>query len=66
MTTPEEILKAYDDIKIASHALTVPSLALWLCLLAMMLISKDRDKLFELIVVFILMIFSMVPSKVLN
>jgi hypothetical protein len=66
MTTPEEIIKAYDYIKIAFYALTVPPLALCLCLLAMMLISKDRDKLCGLIVICILIIHSMVATIALN
>ena len=51
-----ELLKFYKDLDIASYALFTPPLALWIGLLARMLISKDRDKLTPLIVISILMI----------
>ena len=43
---------------IASYALFVPPLALWMGLLARVLISKDREKLMPLIVISILMILT--------
>jgi hypothetical protein len=49
-------LKVYKHFDTASYALNVPPLALWISLLARMLISKDRDKLTPLIVISILMI----------
>jgi hypothetical protein len=56
MSTFEEVLKVAKHIDTASYALNVPPLALWIGLLARMLISKDRDKLIPLIVISILMI----------
>jgi hypothetical protein len=58
MPTPYEWLKVHKDLDIASYALNVPPLALWIVLLARMLISKDRDKLIPLVVISILMILS--------
>ncbi len=55
MPTAAEIVK---QLNTASLALYVPPLALWIGLLARMLISKDRDKLVPLIVISILMILS--------
>jgi hypothetical protein len=51
-------LRNFKDLDIASYALNAPPLALWIGLLARMLISKDRDKLTPLIVISILMILS--------
>jgi hypothetical protein len=56
MSTANEFLKVLKQIDTASYALNVPPLALWIGLLARMLISKDRDKLTPLIVISILMI----------
>ncbi len=42
--------------------MTLPTLALWIGILLRMLISKDRDKFYGLIVICILMIISMVSS----
>ena len=53
-----ENLKVLKQIDIASYAFNVPPLALWIGLITMMLISKDRDKLTPLIVISILMILS--------
>jgi hypothetical protein len=58
MSTAAEILKVLKQLDITSYALNVPPLALWIGLLARMLISKDRDKLIPLIVISILMILS--------
>ncbi len=58
MPTAAEYLKVYKHIDTASYALYVPPLALWIGLLARMLISKDRDKLVPLIVISILMILA--------
>jgi hypothetical protein len=55
MSTAAEVLKVYKQLDTASYALNVPPLALWIGLLARMLISKDRDKLTPLIVLSILM-----------
>jgi hypothetical protein len=54
--TAADYLKVYKDLDTASYALFVLTLALWIGLLARMLISKDRDKLTPLIVISILMI----------
>ncbi len=64
MSTTAEELKALKHIDTANYALNVPPLALWICLLARMLISKDRDKLTPLIVISILMILYSVASIV--
>ena len=58
-TTAAEVLKVFKDLDITSYALNFPPLALWIGLLARMLISKDRDKLTPLIVISILMILSL-------
>ncbi len=58
MPATAEDLKVYKQIDIASYALFVPSLALWIGLLLRMLISKDRDKFIAPIVMCILMILS--------
>ena len=58
MPTHAEILKVYENLKITSHAMFVPSLALWLGILARTLVSKDRCKFHGLIVICILMIVS--------
>jgi hypothetical protein len=65
MPTFEEYLKVIKHIDTASYALNVPPLALWICLLVRMLISKDWDKLTPLIVISILMILYSVASIVL-
>ena len=64
MPATAEWLKVYKQIDIASYAVTVPPLALWIGLLARMLISKDRHKLTPLIVVSILMILYSVATIV--
>jgi hypothetical protein len=56
MPTVAEILIIYKQLDNISYALNVPPLALWIGLLARMLISKDRDKLIPLIVISILTI----------
>ncbi len=58
MPATAERLKVYKHFNTASYALFVAPLALWIGLLARMLISKDRDKLVPLIVISILMILS--------
>ncbi len=58
MPVTAEDLKVFKQIDNASYALNVPPLALWIGLLARMLISKDRDKLIPLIVISTLMILS--------
>ncbi len=58
MPTAAEYLKFYKQRNTASYAFNVPPLALWIGLLARMLISKNRDKLAPLIVISILMILS--------
>jgi hypothetical protein len=57
MSTATKV-KVYKQLDTASYALNIPPLALWIGLLARMLISKDRDKLVPLIVISILMILS--------
>ncbi len=64
MPTPAEVLKAFKHINTASYAFYVPTLALWICILVRMLISKDREKFYGLIVISILMIVSFVASIV--
>jgi hypothetical protein len=64
MTTAAEYLKFVKQLDTASYASNVPPLALWIGLLAKMLISKDRDKLVPLIVISILMILTLVASIV--
>ena len=56
--TAAERLNVIKQLEIASYAFNAPPLALWIGLLARMLISKDRDKLTPLIVISILMILS--------
>ncbi len=56
MSTDAEILKVLKQLDTASYALTVPPLALWIGLLARILILKNRDKLNPLISISILMI----------
>ena len=58
MSTTAAYLKVYKDLDTASYALNLPPLALWIGLLARMLISKDREKLIPLIVISIFMILS--------
>ncbi len=53
-----ELLKVIKQLDIATYALYVPPLALWIGLLARMLISKDRENLVPLIVISILMILN--------
>jgi len=57
MPTTAEI-KLLDHLKIVAYASTVPTLAFWICILAKMLILKDRNSLMILIVISILMILS--------
>jgi hypothetical protein len=64
MPSAAEVIKVYEQLDTASYALTLPPLALWLGLLARMLISKDRNKLTPIIVISILMILSLVASMV--
>ncbi len=61
MSTAAEV-KIFKELDTASYALNVPPLALWIGLLARMLISKDRDKLVSLIVISILMILYSVAN----
>ncbi len=58
MSTSADYLKVIKQLDTASYALTFPPLALWISLLARMLISKDRDKLIPLIVITSLMTLS--------
>ena len=64
MTDTAEMVKVYRQLEIASYALTVPTLALWICLLIRMLILRDREKFSALIVICILMILSLIGSIV--
>jgi hypothetical protein len=63
MSTAAEVT-VYKDLETASYALNVSPLALWIGLLARMLISKDRHKLAPLIIISILMILTEVASIV--
>ncbi len=65
MSTAADYLKVFKQIDTASYALFLPPLALWIGLLARMLISKDREKLIPLIFVCILIIIGSVASIVL-
>ena len=56
MSTPAH--KVYNDIKIVSYALIVPTLAYYIFILVTMLKSKDRNNLIPLIIVSVLMILS--------
>jgi hypothetical protein len=56
MSTTAEYVKVVKQIDMTSYALNLSSLALWISLLARMLISKDRHKLVPLIVISILII----------
>ncbi len=58
MPTAAEYLEVIKQLDTASYASNVPPLALWIGLLARMLISKDRDKLAPIIVLSILLILS--------
>ncbi len=64
MPATAEVLKVYKQLDTGSYALNLPPLALWIGLLARMLISKDRDKLTPLIVISILMILYSVATIV--
>jgi hypothetical protein len=64
MSSQTEWLKALKHLQIASYAFYVPTLALWIGLLGRMLISKDRDKFYGLIVVAVLIIVSFGASMV--
>ena len=56
MSTAE--IQAWNEIKIVSYALNVPLLVLFIGILVRVLMSKDRRKLIELIVICILIILS--------
>ncbi len=58
MASPDEYIKADQNINIASYVLYVPVIVLWIGLLVRMLISRDRDNFYGLIVISILMIVS--------
>ena len=58
MSTPAQKIKVLNDIKIASYAFFVPTLAQYIAILARMLKSKDRRNLIPLIIVTVLMIIS--------
>ncbi len=64
MSTIAGYVKALKHINIASYAFYFPTLVIWIGLLIRMLISKDRDKLWGLIVICVLMIVSFVASIV--
>ena len=57
MPTAAEV-KAINQVKFVSYAFNVPPFALWIGLLARVLINKDRRKLVELIVICTLMILN--------
>jgi len=58
MSNQEEMLKVFNDFKIATYTLTGPTLAYYIVILVGMLRSKDRKNLSELIIVCLLMILS--------
>jgi len=58
MPTDAELLKFSKQIATMTYALYVPTLTLWIGLLARVLISKDRRKLVALIVICTLMILN--------
>ncbi len=58
MPTNADYLKVLKQLNISSYAFNLPPMALWIGLLARMLISKDREKLIPLIFISILMILS--------
>ena len=53
-------VKVFDAINIASYALSALPLALWIGTFLRVLISKDRRKLIEIIIISILMILNQV------
>ena len=61
MSIPAEI-KASNQVRIVSYAVTAPPLVLWIGVLTRVLISKDRRKHTELIVISVLMILSLLAD----
>jgi hypothetical protein len=59
-----ELLTAFKHINFVSYGFYVPTLALWIGLLGRMLISKDREKFYGLIVISVLMIVALIASIV--
>jgi len=59
MTTAADKLKALRQVNILDYAVTVFPLTLFIGVLIRLLISKDRSKLTELIVICVLMILSL-------
>ena len=54
MSATAESFLVYKHVKIASDAVTVPTLVLWIGLLVRILIQKNKEKIFGMIVVCIL------------
>jgi len=64
MSTEADYLKVLKNIRTASYAFNVPTLALWTGLFARLLFSKDRNELLALIVICFLLILSQIASIV--
>ncbi len=60
MPSTAEYVEALKHINIASYALFVPTLILWIGLLLRMLISKDKEIFYGLIVISICMIVALI------
>ena len=57
-------VEAWNEIRIASYILNVPPLALFTGIFVRVMMSKDRRRLIELIVICILMILTSVANMV--
>lgn len=64
-TSAEDVKVAY-DLKVTCYATTVPTLALWTGVFFRIMIQKDKDKFFALIIICVLMLVSQIANIVLN
>ena len=65
-STSEEDVKVALDLKVTCYVTTVPTLALWTGVFVRIMIQKDKDKFFALIIICVLMLVSQIANIVLN
>jgi len=64
-TSEEEVKVAY-DLKVTCYVTTVPTLVLWTGVFFRIMIQKDKEKFFALIIICVLMLVSQLANIVLN
>ena len=65
-STSEEDVKVALDLKVTCYVTFVPTIVLWTGVFLRIMIQKDKDKFFALIIICVLMLVSQIANIVLN